>query len=120
MIQEPIQTPMNILHQGGPVVNTACIEVVSGRLAAIFVDTATKYCEDGGHGGGSDGEPIEIVVMASDRALRTHPDHKAAEPTIIQFPDFPGWDLWSVLYGRYTIYITLIKPLTHDQENAED
>lgn len=57
------------------------------------------------------GDPIPtLYVYCNDETLHWDEAYPKDEPTIIELPDFVGWEIWSCYAARYSIYVTLYIP----------
>lgn len=97
-----------IKRHGAPIVNSVYIREISKNIAAIEIDMKSKYCEIDYALGGSDGS-CGIHITADDRSRHLNDLVNRGEPTIIEFTDFKGWDVFSCSSGRYTLKICLIR-----------
>lgn len=98
---------INVHTQGAPRVNQGWILREYPDLMVAEIDMHSKYhdvCLTGG-------DPPILGIAAVEASLHLHPDYDKEKLTVIEFPDFPGWSVWGISTGRYSICVTLAKDL---------
>jgi hypothetical protein len=99
------------IHQGAPKVGCAYLHRKSGGLATIEINMKSKYCYIAGTSSMSTKVPGEYVpgidIDFNDCSL--YVDKRYRGGTMVEFPEFQGWSVWSADMGRYTGRICLVK-----------
>lgn len=96
-------TNVNITRKGRFEINNAFIEMQYDNVVLINVDCKTKYPKIFAY---SSADSISIITS------ETIPVESVSSfMTTIQFPEFPGWEIHSYTEERYSIYLTLKKPV---------
>ena len=97
-------------HKGQAVVNHAHLLTESPDCALVEIDLATKYCTNFGHT--IDAGIPGVVIGLTDRSH--DPDagnsRNVEGPTVVEFPEYRGWRVFSSSGGVYTFSVTLYKP----------
>jgi hypothetical protein len=91
---------------GAPRVNCAVVTCRSETVALIEIDMGSKRCVVDTVGG----DPPFVGIGATRGSLHLEkctPRHAA---TLVEFPDFAGWQVWSAEASRYTVRVTLRHP----------
>lgn len=83
--------------QGSAKVEHAYIWRSAPGLVAIGVQTVRRSILEATGGGDEDGPTIVISAKDGD------------EPTVISFPQYDGWDIWSADVCKYTVHLCLYK-----------
>ena len=99
---------IKITQQGAPAINNGYVVEVGERVVALSVDLTSKYCNVSSSFSGSKGE-CGVVLRASERSLYLNEKSNREDITIIEFPDFEGWNVFAYYLGRYTLNVCLIK-----------
>lgn len=91
-------------------------------IVAIYVDLESKHAEYLGDIY-EDGEPPTICLDDNEETLHID-ESKEGESTLISFPDFVGWTVFSAHVSSYTLSIVLVKQTpahatTNDQRTTE-
>ena len=73
-------------------------KVSANNIVCIVLETKTSYCKIAGFGGG---ETPNITLI--------HEYEEISGCTIIEFPEYKGWDIFSAYAGKSSIKITLVK-----------
>jgi hypothetical protein len=95
---------------GAPIINNGYIKEVGKNIVAIEFDLRSKWCEvDGVYGG--DDEPCGIYIAANEKSTNLNENIKREKLTIIEFPDFIGWDVFMTDINKYTLKICFIKKI---------
>lgn len=98
---------IKILHQGAMLINRAFIHAYGNYVCAIVVDMKSKrgdiLCT------GSDDDIPTVAIEACNSSTNLNKKVKGDEPTEIAFPDFKGWNVWSAMVCKYSIYVCLVK-----------
>jgi hypothetical protein len=95
---------------GAPIVNNGYIKEVGKNVIAIELDLRSKWCDVEGFYGGND-EPCGIHIGTNIKSVSLNENVSRFEPTIIEFPDFVGWDIFLTDINKYTLKICLIKKI---------
>lgn len=106
-------TPMTIVMQGRPIMSHAYGYLVRGNddVVTFYVDLNSKYCEVTGSGGNTAEEGPMIFLDATEHSLHLGPASDPDCGTVIQFPEFPGWNVHAAGISRYTLAVALTKPI---------
>lgn len=96
-----------VANDGEVIANNAVVLAHGKRVVAIAVDMKTKRGKVEAVCCGGEGN-APGVVLSGKNALHINPAKKG-EPTMIEFPDFPGWTVHSTDYSRYTLNVCLVK-----------
>ncbi|MFA6355403.1 MAG: hypothetical protein WCW65_03190 [Candidatus Paceibacterota bacterium] len=99
---------IEIEQQGAPVVNCGWILKEYKDVATVEIDMRSKYCEYECSIGGSDGT-CGIGIGTSERSLYLDESKPREHSTIINFPQFVGWNIFAVVSSRYTVAICFVK-----------
>ena len=99
---------IKLKNRGEPVINRGVIREVNENLIAIEIDLKSKWCEVSCTTGGN-GDIIGIYIDATTKSTNLRKGAKVDEPTVIDLPDFTGWDVFTCHVSRYTLRICLIK-----------
>lgn len=97
-------TNVNITRKGRFEINNAFIEMQYDNVVLISVDCKTKYPKIFAY---SSADSISIVESEKSEDVIDN-------MTTISFPEFPGWKIHSYMAERYSIYLTLKKPIHRD------
>jgi hypothetical protein len=95
---------------GAPIVNNGYIKEVGKNIIAIEFDLKSKWCEVDRFYGGDD-KPCGLYIGTNNRSVSLNEKVDKDEPTVIEFPDFAGWDIFLTDINRYTLKICLIKKI---------
>lgn len=93
------------VQEGAPLVNHAWLH--AKNMVAIYIDMRSKRC-DVLTTGSDCGIPM-VMLWAGDDALHLDETKPRNMPTVISFPDYRGWDVFSAECSRYTLSVCLIK-----------
>lgn len=104
MIKDYIETKVKVYRQGPVIVNGAIIEKKAKDIVAISVDLGTKWCEVGGLIGENG-----IFIDVSERSTNLKKGVDKDLMTVIEFPEFKAWEIFSADTGKYTLKVCLIK-----------
>jgi hypothetical protein len=99
---------LEIPVQGAPIVNYAHVCEVGENIVAIEIDMMSKYCEVDAFVGGSVGE-CGIYIGTNSHSLKLNKNVVSSAPTLVEFPQFNGWHVFSAHIGRYNVSVCLIK-----------
>lgn len=114
---------MKIRSQGAVQVNAATVERSADGIACISVDLNSKYAAVFGTSSGHNQLPPTVILGADDRTLYLDPTKSADSLTIVEFPDYPGWEVFCCSdVGRYTLSLVLVAPIDraqHSRQNSE-
>jgi len=102
---EPKETEVFIETQGCLVVNRAYVIGRGDNVVALNIDMKSKRGQIEGVAG-SDKHHALIIARVED-TCDEHPTAKGW--TILSFPEFKGWRIWTATISRYTLAICLIK-----------
>lgn len=106
-MSEPVR--IEVIQPGPVRVNAALMHRQADGIACIYVDMHSKHVEEPMIGGG-DGEPPTLYFIAGDHALHLDEDYPRDAMTVIQFPDYVGWDVFATSGpARYTLGVVLVK-----------
>ena len=97
---------IKIERQGTPIIENAFIIEKSKSVIAIIVGFKSKYCNSGIAG---DDKVPGICVEGSLDSLKLNKKYDYVEPTYILFPEYKGWEVFAVGYGKYSAKVCLIK-----------
>ena len=97
-----------IKTQGSPLINGGYVRETGENIVALEIDLKSKYCEISCSFGGSDGT-CGVWIEANERSLNLNKEVKRGAPTIIEFTDFSGWEVFAGNIGRYTLSVCLIR-----------
>lgn len=110
-----METPIKVLKQGAPIVNSASILYDAGFIKVISIDLKSKYCYYSGAFYG-EGEGCGVWMAArvgqdetffsNSRRLAEGIDPE--EPTMVALVDFPEWKVLSARSDKYTIDVVII------------
>ena len=98
----------NIKSEGAPIINEGYIKEISENIVALEIDLKSKYCKVSCSFGGSDGT-CGIYVNADEKSLHLNEKVIRDKPTVIEFTDFVGWDVFACGISRYTLSVCLIR-----------
>lgn len=114
-MKNPEEVKVKIITQGAPVLSKyghRAYVIKKGRnVIALEVNMKSKYCEPGGALGG-DGDAPGIGIEATKRSLNLNMNHvhkRVTMDTYISFPEYKGWDVFTVGNGKYNMKVCLIK-----------
>lgn len=51
-----------------------------------------------------------LYVSCNEETLHWDESYPRESFTVVELPDFPGWEVWSCYAARYSIYVTLYIP----------
>ena len=95
---------LNIVRQGAPKVNAACIVRKSKDIVCISLDMHSKYCVLDGH---FSGDHPGLLIGYDKNSMHLG---KKKGSTDVEFLDFDAsWSIFSIDSARYTFNITLLK-----------
>ena len=104
VVHMPVQC---VVHtQGAVVVNDAYCHRRGDKIVAIYVDLASKRAEYGGASSGEDIAPM-ILLVGNEETLHIN-EEKRGETTLIEFPEFVGWNVFAAHVARYTLAVVLV------------
>lgn len=107
----PSGVKLRIFQQGAPLVqrSSAVVTHQYPDIVCLTIDLDSKWCEVSGLGGGPEGP--DICIDATKRSKmscgRLHRSKKGC--TVVQFPDYIGWSVFTAVCSRYTIRVVLTK-----------
>jgi hypothetical protein len=93
--------------KGMPVVNHAILYKKNKNIVLIYVDLQSKYCIIDALGSDYDNGPCIYIGINSGSLYLNTKLKKCC--TLIYFPEFKGWDIFSANINKYTIAVTLLK-----------
>ena len=102
------QLKIKTIQKGAPVVNAGCIEKKCLHFAKLYIDMSSKYCGIYHWFNSVDNIP-KIYIQAKKESLHLSPDCGRRKETIIELPQFEGWDIIHASIGKYTLTIYLEK-----------
>lgn len=105
---ETERVKLRLVTKGAVRVNVAHIHRKSHDIACIYVDLHSKYIKVGGACQLLDDGP-GVCLEASAATLRTSRGVSRSECTIITFPAYMGWSVFSAEAGTDTVAVTLVK-----------
>jgi len=97
-----------IRKQGAPVVNGGYVYRIGRNIVALEIDLKSKYCEVSISFKDSDGT-CGLYITTNERSIHLNKKVSREEPTVLEFPDFIGWDVFAYGIGRYTLSVCLVK-----------
>ena len=97
-----------VKHKGAPIINGGYVHEIGKNIVALEIDLKSKYCEVSCSFGGSDGT-CGVYINANERSLHLNEKVNRDEPTVIEFTDFVGWDVFACGIGRYTLRVCLTR-----------
>jgi len=81
---------------------------ISPKIVCVTVDLKTKYALIDAYG--VDNYCPFIWLVANHQSVNTNDKVPLEIPTVISFPDFVGWEIFSISNpGRYSFNMTLVK-----------
>ncbi len=104
--QEFPATPIKVIRQGGPVVNTAWVEKRGDGIVLVRADMRSKYC-DAFCGLTSEGNGI-VCMIGSEQSSKLMKG-KESDWTEIEFAEFSCWKVEIAECARYTLTACLVK-----------
>jgi len=107
-MEDYIDLEIVIEQQGAPIVNHGYITRKYPDVATAYIDMRSKYCEHECTISGSD-ETCGICIGTNERSLYLDESKSREDSTMIKFPQFVGWNIFSVDSSRYTIAICFVK-----------
>lgn len=102
---ETERVKMKLVTRGAVRVNRAHIHRKSHDIVCIYVDLRSKYIKVGGACQLLDDGP-GVCLEATPESLRTH---RRDVDTVITFPEYVGWSVFSAEAGTDTVSVTLVK-----------
>jgi hypothetical protein len=96
---------LRVTEQGSIHVETARLLRVGENVVAIEVVLEQKRCEVQGVGGN------EMWLGVNEHTLHADGD----KWTVIEFPEYVGWEVWAAEVVKYTLAVCLIRP---EEENG--
>ncbi len=96
-----------VLHKGALIINKAIMHKRGENVCAIVVDMKSKRGDISCIG--TDGYAPTIAIEAGEGSDYLNKKVKRDEPTEISFPDFKGWDVWSAMICKHSVYVCLVK-----------
>lgn len=90
--------PYKVDTQGSVKVEHAYIWRSAPGLVAIGVQTVKRSILEATGGGDDDGPTIILATNEEDD-----------NPTVISFPHYADWDIWSADVSKYTVHLCLYK-----------
>ena len=99
------ETPVKIESQGCLLINRAYIMARGKNVVAINVDMCSKRGIVSGIFG--DGEDNYSLIIDKAEDTVNH-DTNTNNPTILNFPKFKGWSIWSAQISKCTLAVCLI------------
>lgn len=98
-----------IVQQGGPIANHAFFRAEGGNVVAIGIDMGSKNCETSSSGAGMIIPDAPFIVIESGENGNRLKEGLEKQDTIIEFPKYAGWTVWSAECSRYTVAVCLVK-----------
>ena len=104
---------MLVVMQGRPIMSNAYGYLVRGNdeVVTFYVDLDSKYCEVSGSGGNLPDEGPMLFIGETERSLHLGPSVDPEIDTVIQFSEFPGWDVHAAAVSKYTVAVALTNPI---------
>lgn len=106
-ITTPIATLQSVVRtQGAVLVNEGYVHRRGDNVVAAYVDLKSKRAEYAGaiYEGG---KPPVICLDASEETLHID-ESKKGETTLVEFPDFVGWTVFSAHVSKYTLAVVFV------------
>ena len=104
--QEFPSTPIKVIRQGGPMVNTAWVEKRGDGIVLVRADMRSKNC-DAFYGWTEDG--AHAISMIRNEHSSKLIEGKEDDWTEIQFTEFADWRVEVIDMARYTLTACLVK-----------
>lgn len=107
-------TPFAVVMQGRPVMSHTYGYLVRGNdeVVTFYVDLDSKHCRVTGSGGETEDEGPMIFISETENSLHLGPATDKECDTVIQFTEFPGWNVHAAQLSKYTLAVALTKPIT--------
>lgn len=94
-----------LVRQGTPLLKEAYIMAESNSVVAIQINMRSKRCRVYAWGSDENSMP-NILIDSTEESLHLHPENKG--DTIIEFPQYKGWEVWSATIAKYSLYLCLV------------
>ena len=102
-------TPIKIVRQGAPLVNSAHVLIGHRDIKAIEVDLKSKRCTiEGDSNSFSQGKWGAPGILIGTDEYSLHLGKKEGD-TEIEFSGFVGWNIFAMGISKYTLRVCLIK-----------
>ncbi len=104
----PRKPPLfRVTAQGAPVLNSAYIVREAEGIVALEIDLKSKHCEVSAVSTCEGKE--SLWIEATEHSLHLHRHRKRDDITAIEFPRWPGYEIFATYLGRYTLDVCLVK-----------
>lgn len=99
-------TRVKIVEQGSPRVDVDGGLVLrrGDGVAAVIVELHSKRCAVDAHG-------PELFLRATPESLHLDEGQPREKDTVIELPDFAGWNVWLAEVSKRTLCVCLIREL---------
>lgn len=101
-----IKDKIKIVHRGKPVIKSASITEQSKKIVLLNIDCKSKYCDIDYFYNDDDYPGIGITASANSLYLDKR---YQSDTTVVTFPQYAGWRVFSATCTRYTCYVTLLR-----------
>jgi len=99
---------IEVKEQGAPIVGQGYIFKKYDDLVAVGINMESKYCTIDSIGGSSEGIP-QIIIGTNRSSVGLDSSKNRGDLTVIDFPDFKHWVLWSAHISKYVLSVCLVK-----------
>lgn len=103
---------MTVFYQGAVIVNDATIVRDYGDCLLVSVDLKSMFVRVGCTGGGGNASGPSVGLYAYEDTMRLDESKDHDEQTIIEFPEYVGWNVFSYYSSGDTLDITLLAPIS--------
>lgn len=102
---------MTVFHQGAVIVNDAAIMRDYGDCILVTVDMKSMFVKVGCTSSGNASGP-SVGLHAYEDTMRLDESKDHDEQTIIEFPEYVGWNVFSYYSSGDTLDLTLLAPIS--------
>jgi len=102
-----IKLSVKVTKQGAPIVKDGHIKRICSDVALVEIDLISKYCEVDAAGG--DDEPPTLYISPTEESDYLMEGADVGVVTIVELPDFTGWDIYTAKITKYTLRVCLTK-----------
>lgn len=108
-MEERNEIVMAVFHQGSVIVNDATILRDYGDCLLVSVDLKSIYAKVGAIGSGNQSGP-SIDLATTEYTVRLDDSKDRDDDTIIEFPKYVGWSVFSHWLSKDNLALTLVSP----------
>lgn len=103
------RTPIKITQQGKPIVSGDAAVVIqeAENIVALSISMESKRCFVDASYGSSEGD-IGIIIDCDENSLFLSEEAEDTV-TLVEFPEYRGWQYFASSSGRYDIQVCLVK-----------